>query len=285
MSQSPIQHVSDTAFWVATFRADETDRPDALFKDPLARVLVGEEGKRIASQMERSKIVAWSVVIRTYIIDGFIREVLAQGIDTVINLGAGLDTRPYRMDLPKDLRWVEVDYAGIIDHKESRLKSETPRCRLERIRMDLSDREARRKMLSELHSQTKKALIITEGVLPYLSNKSVKELAEDLSQFEKFEYWVVEYWSKLFSERLKDPKFSKQMQKAPFLFDPDNWYEFFETSGWKASEIKYTGVESYYLKRKSPIPFLARLVFMLMPLKKKMKYAKMAGYALMRPMK
>ena len=35
----PIQHVSDTAFWVAAHRATETERPDALFKDPYARLL------------------------------------------------------------------------------------------------------------------------------------------------------------------------------------------------------------------------------------------------------
>lgn len=285
MSNSPIQHVSDTAFWVATFRAHETERPDALFRDPLAKVLVGEDGDRIAAQMDRSKIVGWSVVIRTHMIDGFIREAIAQGVDTIINLGAGLDTRPYRMELPKDLRWVEVDYPGIIEHKESRLKNESPRCRLERIRMDLADREARRKMLSDLHSNSKKVLVLTEGVLPYLSNDSVKELADDLSQFEKFEYWIVEYWTKTFVERMRDPKHLKQMEKAPFLFNPDNWDEFFKSSGWKADTIKYHGIESYFLKRRAPIPFFARLMFLFMPLEKRMKFAKMSGYALMRPAK
>lgn len=36
-----IEHVMDTAFWVASDRALEGERPDALFRDPLAAVLAG----------------------------------------------------------------------------------------------------------------------------------------------------------------------------------------------------------------------------------------------------
>ena len=72
------------------------------------------------------------MVIRTVIIDDLIKRAIAKGVDTIINLGAGLDTRPYRMDLPRSLRWIEVDYFHVIALKETRLAEETPRCRLER---------------------------------------------------------------------------------------------------------------------------------------------------------
>jgi len=36
VTDTPIAHVTDTAFWVATYRANESARPDALFRDPLA---------------------------------------------------------------------------------------------------------------------------------------------------------------------------------------------------------------------------------------------------------
>src|SRR5689334_22545715 len=96
---TPIAHVSDTAFWVATFRADENERPDALFKDPFAARLVEGRGREIASKMENAAQVGWSVVMRTTIIDDFLRRLLADGVDLVLNLGAGLDTRPYRLEL------------------------------------------------------------------------------------------------------------------------------------------------------------------------------------------
>ena len=52
-----IQHVSDTAFMVAGFRAEETDRPDALFRDPLAAKLVGDHGANILKTVPKSSPV------------------------------------------------------------------------------------------------------------------------------------------------------------------------------------------------------------------------------------
>lgn len=43
-----VRDVSDTALWVAVYRARETERPDALFRDPYARRLAGARGEQIA---------------------------------------------------------------------------------------------------------------------------------------------------------------------------------------------------------------------------------------------
>ena len=51
MTDSTIHNVSDTALWVAIFRARETEREDAIFSDPYARVLAGERGEEIAKAM------------------------------------------------------------------------------------------------------------------------------------------------------------------------------------------------------------------------------------------
>lgn len=121
MADTLIENVSDTAFWIAHYRAVESARPDALFRDPLAALLAGEQGKKIARTMPMSFMTEWVVAIRTHIIDDYIRTAIAEGIDTVVNLGAGLDTRPYRMDLPEALQWIEVDYPRMIEFKERRL--------------------------------------------------------------------------------------------------------------------------------------------------------------------
>jgi O-methyltransferase involved in polyketide biosynthesis len=89
-------------------------RPDALFHDPLAKKLVGDRGKYFADSMaDMSRYMEWSVISRTVIIDRFIEQMIKEGVDAVINLGAGLDTRPYRMNLPETFEWVEVDYSAI----------------------------------------------------------------------------------------------------------------------------------------------------------------------------
>ena len=60
----------------------------------------------------------------------------------VVNLAAGLDACPYRMDLPSSLQWIEVDLPEILAHKEELLRDEKPVCQLKRVRRDLSDANA-----------------------------------------------------------------------------------------------------------------------------------------------
>jgi O-methyltransferase involved in polyketide biosynthesis len=43
MAEPLIRDISDTARWMAVFRARESERPDAVFKDPFAQALAGDE--------------------------------------------------------------------------------------------------------------------------------------------------------------------------------------------------------------------------------------------------
>src|SRR3979490_2269975 len=105
---TPITHVSDTARWVAIYRAMESERPDALFRDPYARRLAGPRGAEIVRDMPRGRAMAWPVIGRTAVVDEVsLPPVERDGVHTVLNLAAGLDTRPYRLSLPAGLRWIE----------------------------------------------------------------------------------------------------------------------------------------------------------------------------------
>src|SRR5262245_28295114 len=106
---SSIRNISDTAMWAARYRALETERPDALFRDPFARRLAGNRGEEIARRMPSRDRFAWAWTMRTYLFDQFIARLIGQGADMVVNLAAGLDARPYRMALPATLKWIEVD--------------------------------------------------------------------------------------------------------------------------------------------------------------------------------
>src|ERR1700688_2458151 len=141
---SLVSHISDTARWVAYFRARETQRPDALFRDPYAERLAGEHGFQIANTLPDGNKHEWAWVARTYLFDQFLSRAIQHGADLVVNLAAGLDARPYRMNLPPSLQWVEVDLPGILDYQEETLAGEQPRCALERVRLDLADAGARR---------------------------------------------------------------------------------------------------------------------------------------------
>lgn len=276
---SPISHVTDTAVWVAHFRAEESARPDALFQDPYASRLAGEQGREIAARMKGiSQYTAWTLSIRTYVIDALIRRYVEEGVDMVVNLGAGLDARPYRMELPPGLQWVEVDHPVMIEKKEAVLHAERPRCQLERISLDLSVAPARKELLARLNGAARKILVLTEGVIPYLSEEQVAELAADLRAGESFKFWIAEYLSKDSYKYLKDPKRMKQMRNAPFRFYPDDWFGFFRARGWEAKEVKYLGIESRLLGRKPPGPWWIPFVAPLIPRKVKERVIRFSAY-------
>src|SRR5437899_4288363 len=139
-TDTPITHVSDTARWVALYRAMESERPDALFHDQFARRLAGPQGEEIMRRLPRAREFAWPMIVRTAVMDELIlRAIERDGIDTVVNLAAGLDTRPYRLPLPSSLRWVEADFPDVIAYKQEQLTGERPVCAVEHVGIDLTD--------------------------------------------------------------------------------------------------------------------------------------------------
>jgi methyltransferase (TIGR00027 family) len=259
MADSLIRDVSDTAFMVAAYRAIETQRSDALFRDPLAEKLAGRRGQEIVANLPRRvHFGKWFVAIRTHVIDGLLEAAIAEGVDLVLNLGAGLDTRPYRMKLPPSLRWVEVDYPKIVDLKERILAAEKPRCRLERVRLDLADVPARRQLLTEIAGEAHKVLVLTEGVIPYLSAEEVASLAGDLRQERTFVYWIIDYLSPEARRYRKRVEKKMNMENAPFRFDPIDYFGFFVAHGWNVKDVRYIPEEAQKLNRAPEIPVLLR---------------------------
>src|SRR5262249_6206152 len=149
-SDQTIHHISETALLAAVYRAEETARPDALFRDPLAERLAGERGKAIFAATPPRQRVSWAWVMRTVLFDEIIDREIALGTDTVINFAAGLDARPYRMAMTPSLSWFEVDLPDVLRTKEELLRETNPHCDLKRVPLDLADRAARRKWLAEI---------------------------------------------------------------------------------------------------------------------------------------
>jgi methyltransferase (TIGR00027 family) len=294
MTDKLIKNISDTAFMVAIYRAIESERADALFHDPLARKLAGDHGERIVAGLSahrpiamRLRILAWMMAIRTRIIDDFILSAIAQGADAILNLGAGLDTRPYRIQLPRSLVWIEVDYPHVIDLKDARLARDQPRCQLERVKLDLADLPARANLFAELGSRFDNVLVLTEGVIPYLSTGDVARLAEDIKSQHAFRHWIVEYFSPEAVRLRKRDVIRRYMQNAPFLFEPEDYFGFFAEHGWRPAEIRYISEEGDRLGRPIPIPFLAMAWFALMSAFMSKQWSgarrKFAAYVLLEP--
>lgn len=259
-TEQSLRNISDTALWVATYRARETERPDALFRDPFARKLAGARGEQIAREMQAGQRYEWPYIARTLRFDQIIFEQVKQGVDLVINLAAGLDTRPYCMELPASLKWVEVDLPAMIDYKEEILSAEKPRCSLERVRLDLADVPARRELFQRLGSSSKRALVLSEGLLVYLTRDAVTELGCDLSAQSSFRDWAIDLCSPGLLKMLQQNLGALEKAGSPLKFGPEEGPDFFNASGWKPAEVYSMLKTAAKIKR---LPFGLRLMALL----------------------
>jgi methyltransferase (TIGR00027 family) len=253
-STRELPNVSDTARWVAVFRARESERPDAVFRDPLAARLAGERGRAMAAEiptyLNRN---SWPIVARTYVIDELVRTSIAEGADRVVNLAAGFDTRPYRMELPPSLRWVEGDLPDLVDQKERELAGEKPRCELVREKVDLADAAARGRFLDRALDGARRALVITEGLLVYLEPAAVSALARDLADRAPFAWWVTDICSPGLLRMMQKETGASLGASAQMKFGPDEGVLFFAPMGWKARDVRSLLKEARRLRRLPPI--------------------------------
>ncbi len=239
MAENVIRNISDTALWVAVYRAMETERSDAVFRDPFARRLAGTRGEEIMRSIKPSQQHAWSYTARTHLIDTFVEQEVARGADMVIDLAAGLDARPYRMDLPASLRWIEIDLPDILDYKAGILGSETPVCHLERIPLDLADAAARRTIFERLGRTSTRALIISEGLLVYLTAEEVCALSSELASQQSFQRWATDLTNPALLKMLRRQVGARLDQAgAPLKFGPEEGPRFFERCGWKPLDVR-----------------------------------------------
>lgn len=277
--RTSVTDVTDTAFWVAALRAKESKRTNAVFLDPLASLLAGTRGIKIARSMPRSALVGWGIVMRTSAIDGLIDDAVRKGIDTVINLGAGLDTRPYRMKLPRQMQWIEIDFPGIVRWKNTALAGHTPACNVERIGMNLLDRRAREDLFKAFGSRGAATLLIAEGVIPYLANDDVTALAADLHSTPCFRYWIMDFDNA--GIRKTPAGWTKRLEAAPFLFQPNDWFKFFAACGWHAHKVITSAEESERLHRPYPWAFPLGLLMHALPRDMRRRILSVSGAALM----
>lgn len=228
-----VRNISDTALWAAYFRAQETRRPDALFRDPYAEKLGAQQGAEIARTLPEGQSHPWAWVARTYLFDQILQKEIAEGADLIVNCAAGLDARPYRMQLPASLQWIEADLPEILAYKKERLAGDKPTCQLERIAINLADVEARRSFFASLANRGKRGVVLTEGLLIYLAPEEVAQLARDLSGVEALQHWLLD---------IRSPRLLAMMQRrtgkalheagAAFKFGPPEGPDFFVPNGW-----------------------------------------------------
>jgi methyltransferase (TIGR00027 family) len=278
---NPIRNVSDTALWVAIYRAMESERSDALFNDPFARRLGGERGEAIVRAMPKGAATSWPMVVRTAVMDEIILRCVQQGAETVLNLAAGLDARPYRLPLPSSLRWMHVDLPDMVEYFRGQMAGEAPHCQLEFIAADMRDADAKRDVFTRAAAHGP-VLVVTEGLLVYLESDQVAGLARDLHDIAHAKWWLTDLASPMllkFLEKQWAPKLKEG--NAPFRFGPAEGTAFFTPFGWREAEFRSTWDESFRLQRTMRGAWLWKLLSHLQPKAKREAGRRMSGIVLL----
>ena len=221
-----IAHVSDTALMTAACRALETADPLGVVRDPFAALLAGERGMAIARALPGLERMRFGVAIRSRFLDVMLLDTIAaRGITTVLSVGAGLDTRPWRLELPAQLRWVEVDFPDMLDYKDA-IMTTAPHCRRERLAADIADASGRAAVFAAAGDGP--SLMITEGLLMYLPAAAVEALAAT-----SVTYWMLDASTPEMSSRVQMNQYeSIQKMRAADCLDGSQILNALDRHGW-----------------------------------------------------
>ena len=220
-----------TACWTAAARAKETARSDRLFDDPYAATLGGVVGQRA---QEASELASGGenryLSVRSRWFDQIV-EVHANHVSQVVNLGAGFDTRPFRLTLPPSLRWFEIDLPGVFDRKEPALADlhAVPTCVRTVVPTDLRGCWADRLLWAGFEAD-QSTFWLAEGLLFYLYATTVDDL---LSDARKISGSGSLFAADLFGSALLGQR--DWLERVPYCSDDPAGL--FERAGWPEAEV------------------------------------------------
>ena len=164
-----VSGVAKTAYYCCGVRWRDAQRKEPLCGDHLTALFMDAAAQELFQRFEDLKLPNIVSATRSRIIDDWLRDrLLADPEQLVILLGAGLDTRAFR--LPGG-RWVEVDAAGLIAEKERLLPAARSPQPLTRLAVNF----ARERLADALSAyEGEHAVVVMEGVSMYLTQTQMK---------------------------------------------------------------------------------------------------------------
>jgi methyltransferase (TIGR00027 family) len=183
------QRVSNTALGAATCRLIEQSQPEKtrLFHDAVVKDLVGTP---IRALMQSARMRNYTIkqtdaimpgiygaqICRTRFIDEAVEKALSQGIRQVVILGAGLDTRPYRLAGMDRVQVFEVDLPSVQEAKKKRLHKHFGRLpgNVTFVPIDFDKESLEAAFTGTPFDPSNPSMFVWEGVTQYLSEEAVR---------------------------------------------------------------------------------------------------------------
>lgn len=161
--------ISNTAYYCCGIRMEDARRDNSICNDVYAQRFMDDKGMRIFEPFRSEKMPNISNITRCRLIDDYLMAELAEKRDlTVITIGAGFDSRPYRLT---GGNWIEVDEPQIVASKNEKLPVQECANSLRRISIDFAHDSLADKLAAE--SCERYTIMIIEGVFMYLEPAAI----------------------------------------------------------------------------------------------------------------
>ena len=169
----------------------------------------------------------------------------------------------------------------MLDYKAQAMRDVQPKCSYEAIPADLTDAASRAALFASLKGRGARALIVTEGLIIYLTEEQVRSLATDLHAQTFSRWWLTDLASPRLLRMIRRSLGKKlEENNAPFQFAPAEGSEFFLPAGWKEVSFRSTLEESARLHRQMPGSWIWRILGAFSSAKRREEFRRMSGYVL-----
>ncbi|AJQ28468.1 class I SAM-dependent methyltransferase [Pelosinus fermentans] len=208
-----------TAFLVASMRLIEQYQPKEtqLFHDPVikyffSKIILFQMKFKFIRDMEilfselMTKGAFGALICRTKYIDDLLKTAMTNGIDQIVILGAGLDTRPYRIPGIDKMKVIEVDLPIMQNIKKEKIQkflgAIPPHVTFTSI--DFNHQTLDEVLNVQQLDFSKPIFFIWEGVTPYISKEGVVSTLEFISKASSGSVVVFSYILKSIIDQTSD---------------------------------------------------------------------------------
>jgi len=191
---------SSTAYGAAFLRATENLLPEdkRFFEDPYSEKILPPVYRYFVIIMRPPKIwnflmnmrekltpgVVGGILCRTRYIDDLLINAIKEGVGTVVNLGAGMDTRAFRIPGIENIQYFELDSPELLKVKSSNINKkigELP-SNVSFVPIDFNSQDIGEELKKAGYTLSSKTLFIWEGVTQYISKEAVDNTIKYVAQ-------------------------------------------------------------------------------------------------------